>query len=190
MYSCTELLEISSRFINHHFLDIIHHEEFLNLPEERLLSLLCSNSLLVTSEEQVFEAALLWLEWQVEERVKSACRIMQNLKLALLDTSFLEEEVLRTEFVRNCPRCQNLVADAMRARTMNRLQIDTIQVRGETQGVYVLGGRNSEDCQLRSMEKYDIMKDRWAHMVSSGSTFVVTNPSINSTLTCFLQLLC
>ena len=166
MYSCCELSNTARDFISHHFLDVIQHEEFLNLQEHQIVELLKHDSLQVLNEEQVFEAALLWINWNQDERVESACHIMLQLKLALLDTSYLEEVVLCRDFVRNCPKCQNLVADAIRARTMNRLQIDSIHVRGDAQGIYVLGGRNSEDCQLKTIEKYDVLKDRWIRMVS------------------------
>lgn len=35
-------------------------------------------------------------------------------------------------------------------------------------GVFVLGGRNSSDCQLRTMERYDCLRDQWVPMVTRG----------------------
>jgi len=165
MYSCAELAETTLDFISHHFLEVIQHEEFLSLHENQITDLLKHDSLQVVSEEQVFEAALMWINWLPEERMQSTCQLMHHLKLALLDTSYLEESVLRVDFVRNCPKCQDLVADAIRTRTMNRLQIDSIHIRGVARGIYVLGGRNSEDCQLKTMEKFDVLKSRWIRMV-------------------------
>ena len=48
MYSCIELEAIARQYIFRHFLDVIQHDEFLNLSEERLMALLQSNSLQVS----------------------------------------------------------------------------------------------------------------------------------------------
>lgn len=100
--------------------------------------------------------------------MRSACTVLKNVRLALLDTAYLENVVLRTQFVQNCAKCQNLVANAIRTKSDNMALALTL--RSQPQGVFVLGGRNSTDCQLCSMEWYDVLQNRWISMVSSRLT--------------------
>lgn len=116
-------------------------------------------------EEQVFEAVRLWVEWDQTRRTRSACTVLKNVRLALLDPPYLEGVVLRTQFVQNCTKCQNLVANAIRAKGDSLALAQTL--RSQPQGLFVLGGRNSTDCQLCSMEWYDVLQNRWTSMVGT-----------------------
>ena len=100
---------------------------------------------------------------------------MQNVRLALLETDFLENEVLTLDFVRNCAQCQNLVANAIRLKTDNSA-LAAISSRSRPQGIFVVGGRNSTDCQLKSMERYDFLRDQWIPMVTEYVLF----PSVSN----------
>ncbi len=53
MYSCTELESVARRYIYSHFLDVIQHDEFLQLTTDRFIELLKSDQLQVNTEEQV-----------------------------------------------------------------------------------------------------------------------------------------
>ncbi|ELT90250.1 hypothetical protein CAPTEDRAFT_151321 [Capitella teleta] len=163
VYSCTELESVSRRYINQHFSEVIHHEEFLNLPECRLVELLSSDHLQVSSEEQMFEAALMWVNWVPSERQALMCGLMKQVRLPLLSDEFLENVVLQTEIVHGCPKCQSLVASAMHTKA-DPTSLSLISPRSQPQGIYVIGGRNSSDCQLKSMEKYDFLRDEWVTM--------------------------
>jgi len=59
MYSCSELETVARQYVHRHFLDVVRHEEFLNLTEDRLVTLLQSNSLRVMREEQVRRTGVL-----------------------------------------------------------------------------------------------------------------------------------
>lgn len=159
MYSCTELEGASRRYLQQHFLDVVHHEEFLNLPETRLMELLSSDQIQVPNEEQVFEAVVFWVNWAPRDRAASVCAVLKHVRLALLSSSYLEDVVMHTEHVQSCSKCQGLVDRALRGDGPTR-------PRSQPQGIYVMGGRNSSDCQLKSMEKYDFSRDLWVPMVS------------------------
>ena len=118
-------------------------------------------------EEQVFEAVMLWIEADEARRVRSSCALLKNVRLALLDTDYLETVVLRVQFVQTCARCQSLVASAIRTKDDNRAL--ALTVRSQPQGVFVLGGRNGSDCQLCSMEWYDVLQDQWISMVMKAA---------------------
>ncbi|PVD31908.1 hypothetical protein C0Q70_07334 [Pomacea canaliculata] len=163
MYACTELESVAREFIFQNFLLVSHTEEFFELSEDQLIGLLKSDKLHVTSENQVFEAACQWLRYDPQSRQQNACRILQNIRLALLDLPFLENVVLKSEFFRTCPQCQLLISNAIRTK-QDQSQLERITPRAQPPCIYVIGGRNSEQCQLSSMERYDFLTNEWFTM--------------------------
>lgn len=115
---------------------------------------------------QVFEAACQWLRYDPQSRQQNACRILQNIRLALLDLPFLENVVLKSEFFRTCPQCQLLISNAIRTK-QDQSQLERITPRAQPPCIYVIGGRNSEQCQLSSMERYDFLTNEWFTMVNA-----------------------
>lgn len=165
LYMCGELEMSARQFIFQNFLDVIHSEEFLQLSEDRLITLLRSDKLQVTSENQVLEATLSWIHADPENRTRNACHILQYVKLALIDLSYLENIVLKLDFVKNCLKCQQLIGNAI-ALHYDQSALELLTPRAQPPCVYVVGGRNSTDCQLKSMERYDFLIDQWHSVVS------------------------
>lgn len=165
LYMCGELEMSARQFIFQNFLDVIHSEEFLQLSEDRLITLLRSDKLQVTSENQVLEATLSWIHADSENRTRNACHILQYVKLALIDLSYLENIVLKLDFVKSCLKCQQLIGNAI-ALHYDQSALELLTPRAQPPCVYVVGGRNSTDCQLKSMERYDFLIDQW-HSVSN-----------------------
>ncbi|BFZ20955.1 hypothetical protein BsWGS_23995 [Bradybaena similaris] len=163
VYSCTELEAVARQFIYQNFLDVIRMEEFFELPEERLISLLKSDKLQVMSEAQVFEAACSWLQYDPGKRLCRASVILQNIRLALLECKYLENVVLKSEYFRTCPKCQLLISKAIRMK-MDSRELESVVPRAQPPCIYVMGGRNSTDSQLKSTEKYDFLLDQWLQM--------------------------
>lgn len=67
-HSCRELLRIADKFTQHNFQEVMESEEFLLLPVGQLVDIICSDELNVRSEEQVFNAVMSWLKYNVADR--------------------------------------------------------------------------------------------------------------------------
>lgn len=174
VYMCVELESAARQFIYQNFQEVIHTEEFLQLSEERLIDLLRSDKLQVMSETQVFEAAYSWLQWSCS-RAESACNVLKHIKLGLLEPQTLENVVLKSDFFRTCPKCQAIISMAMRCR-YERSNIQLLTPRAHPPCIYVVGGRNSIDCQLKSVERYDFLMDNW----SSAPSMNIARTAIGS----------
>ncbi|XP_074656230.1 kelch-like protein 12 [Tubulanus polymorphus] len=165
VYSCVELETAARHYVERHFADVVRSDEFFQLPESRLVELLKSESIQVEREEQIFEAAMSWIDWDPLRRAPNVCRVLPHVKLAHLDRDYLEERVVRADFVRACSKCQNVIAMAMRVKTDNNA-LATIRPRAQPQCIFVVGGRTSVASQLSSMERYDVVRDQWIPMGS------------------------
>ena len=68
-HNCTELLDAAIKYIECNFLDIVHGREFMSIDRADVVAkLLALEDIAVTSEEQVYEAALNWLRHDLEVR--------------------------------------------------------------------------------------------------------------------------
>ncbi|XP_011441284.3 kelch-like protein 3 [Magallana gigas] len=163
MYMCGELESASRHFINENFLEVIHCEEFMQLSCDRLITLLKSDTIRVNKENEVMEAVCNWIQWDPDSRFSEACRLLPHVKLPLLEISYLENVVVQSEFVKNCAKCQLLISKAI-TTLHDSTSLQLIRPRAMPISIYVLGGRNSSDCQLSSMERYDFLRDQWSHV--------------------------
>ncbi|XP_070534846.1 kelch-like protein 17 [Ptychodera flava] len=160
MYSCVDLEVTARRFIYQHFLEVIKTEEFFLMSEDSLIELLKSDKLQVAREEEVYEAAMKWMYYDFVNRQHLAYNLLQYIRLALLDMQYLKETVYKSDFILQNPDCKSLVENALRIRNDNQA-LSLIGNRAQPQSIYVVGGRNSVDCQLNSLERYDAIRDKW-----------------------------
>nr|XP_002738426.2 PREDICTED: kelch-like protein 5-like [Saccoglossus kowalevskii] len=160
MYSCVDLENAARRYIYQHFLEVIKTEEFLLISHNSLIDLLKSDKLQVTREEEVYEAAMKWIKIDYSNRKHLMFKLMQHIRLALLDMHYLKEVVYKTDCVLQNAECRSLVEKALKIRNDNQA-LALIGNRAQPQSIYVVGGRNSVDCQLSSLERYDAIRDKW-----------------------------
>lgn len=90
-HSCRELLRIADKFTQHNFQEVMESEEFLLLPVGQLVDIICSDELNVRSEEQVFNAVMSWLKYNVAERRQHLAQVsfvIHNSSEALLTNCY------------------------------------------------------------------------------------------------------
>lgn len=112
-HSCRELLRIADKFTQHNFQEVVtESEEFLLLPVGQLVDIICSDELNVRSEEQVFNACMAWLKYNVTDRRQHLSQVLQHVRLPLLSPKFLVGTVGSDLLVRSDEACRDLVDEA------------------------------------------------------------------------------
>ncbi|KAJ8393700.1 hypothetical protein AAFF_G00057530 [Aldrovandia affinis] len=84
LFSCTELKQSAKRMVEHKFPAVYRQEAFLQLSHELLLDLLSSDNLNVEKEETVREAAMLWLEYNMEARSQHLSSVLSQIRIDAL----------------------------------------------------------------------------------------------------------
>lgn len=64
-------------------------EEFMDLPVNQLMDIISSDELNVRSEEQVFNAVMAWVKYNVTERRPFLGQVLEHVRLPLLSPKFL-----------------------------------------------------------------------------------------------------
>lgn len=118
-YSLQPLLEQCQNLMYQDFDIVVKQAEFLELPMDRVLDLLDSESLKV-QEEVLVEAALLWVHHQVSQRKAALAKLLEKLRLPLLDPVFFTNMLEADELVQDCHDCRKLLQEARLYRAYGR----------------------------------------------------------------------
>ena len=95
-YGCVELEKEIHNHIMRNFVDIAHatdNEELLNLPADEMCDILGADNLNVKNEEVVWETMLNWIERDPQNRKQHIHKLMKQIRLGLLETSYFVEKV-------------------------------------------------------------------------------------------------
>ncbi|XP_077479883.1 kelch repeat and BTB domain-containing protein 2 [Stigmatopora argus] len=84
LFSCSELKQSAKRMVEHKFPTVYRQDAFLQLSHELLVDLLSSDNLNVEKEETVREAAMLWLEYNMEARSQHLSSVLSQIRIDAL----------------------------------------------------------------------------------------------------------
>ncbi|KAI5737572.1 hypothetical protein M8J76_014804 [Diaphorina citri] len=167
-HSCRDLLRIADKFTQHNFQEVMESEEFLILPVAQLVDIISSDELNVRSEEQVFNAIMSWLKYNVSERRQHLAQVLQHVRLPLLSPKFLVGTVGSDLLVRSDEACRDLVDEAKNYLLLPqerplmqgpRTRPRKPSRRGEV--LFAVGGWCSGDA-ISSVERYDPQTNQWS----------------------------
>eukprot|EP00058_Branchiostoma_floridae_P023766 XP_002609256.1 hypothetical protein BRAFLDRAFT_86834 [Branchiostoma floridae] len=173
-HACRELLRVADKFTQHNFQEVMESEEFMLLPANQLIDIISSDELNVRSEEQVYNAVMSWVRYNLPERRNQLPMVLQHVRLPLLSPKFLVGTVGADLLVKSDETCRDLVDEAKNylllpqerplmqgPRTRPRKPIRCGEV------LFAVGGWCSGDA-ISSVERYDPQTHEW-RMVASMS---------------------
>ena len=176
MHSCSKLELEAHRVALENFSAVVDYDEFLEILPERLITYLSSDLIDVRNEEIVYDAAMLWIHADVEQRLRHLYRVLENIRLVTVEVQYLESVIEKDPLIQSIEQCRSLVEDAKRyhetvmdqhGKRRRSMQMDMIQPRPSTvaKEVMVLVGGVSNlynsHVVLHSVEMYDPHKDKW-----------------------------
>ena len=159
-YSCEELELAAREFINQNFMEIMKNEEFLQLTFRNLIELLKSDKLQVRSEEDVYIAFETWLFKDYEGRKDFIPDILQYIRFPQLSLEFLQSKVYSSHYIKSNAQCHSILAEVMNESSDN-LPKHLTRRRALPRSIFAIGGRNSVECQLSTLERYDMYENEW-----------------------------
>lgn len=72
---------------------MVDAEEFLTLAPQQVAKLICSDRLMVPTEEKVFECVISWVHHDLERRQNDLALLMEHVRLPLLSQEYLVQRV-------------------------------------------------------------------------------------------------
>ena len=160
-YGCTRLAEQARKHTLLKFAEVASCEEFLQLELEQVCQLLSCDHLKVTSEEEVFDAAINWIEHNPSQRSHHTALLLRQIRLPLLPLAILADKVKCHQFVENDLECRNLLDESLISYHLlpeRRSSIPPERTRPrhchfDMGIVYAVGGLSSVPGNLSSVER-------------------------------------
>ncbi|EPB79605.1 AMOP domain protein [Ancylostoma ceylanicum] len=174
----SKAVTIVDAFIEENFGLISVAEGLVELTVDEIVELLSKDELQV-EEEQVFKAAMRWIEHSLS-RIEQTARLLSCVRLHLLEPEFFFENVCKNPIIKNSASCRNIVGGAKRngesisdvesydplekewsfVQPMRRARCSHCLVwNGEK--IYAVGGRENGNTTLREVEFYNVDRNIW-----------------------------
>ncbi|XP_060874121.1 ring canal kelch homolog isoform X2 [Metopolophium dirhodum] len=161
-YSCTKLLTNSELYIQQHFSEVVSGDEFLSLSSEQVLKLISSDTIIVPSEEKVFESVIRWVKYDSGSRKCILPQLMEHVRLPLTSKDYILKKVVEEPLIRNC--LKYYVSEALQFHTLKSEELNIQQnIRNKPRnGDKVLLAIGGIDIDLRNRTKwYDPKTYQW-----------------------------
>ncbi|XP_045214051.2 kelch-like protein 3 [Mercenaria mercenaria] len=166
-HACIELQQKSKKFILKHFTSVCLQEEYLQLTKDKLIEFLQDEELNIDSEEQVFQSAVRWLDFNTEGRTDDFEKVLEHVRLPLISPYYLYDVVEKQEVISRSDKCKVLVDEAKTYQLLrdrhSELQSTRTQLRkslGYMEVIICVGGEDDK-VVLRSVEMFDPDSCRW-----------------------------
>nr|XP_057905708.1 kelch-like protein 20 [Doryrhamphus excisus] len=168
-HSCKQLEKRSMDYILEHFSCVCQQEEFLSLCVDKLTEILASDDVNVSSEELVFEAAMLWLN-KCPSRKQSFDKVLEHVRLPLISPYYLHDVIESLDVVKENQGCQRLISEAKdylllkdRRRELFCPRTRPRRSTGTSEVIITVGGEDDK-VVLRSVESFDPMTNKWKNL--------------------------
>ncbi len=110
-HNCNELLDASLKFIECNFLEIARGKEFLYLDQhDVVVSITSRENLAITSEEEIYEAVLSWIQIDLEKRRKYALEVFKSVRFPSMSKDYLMHIVDNESVIKEDPDLLQLVS--------------------------------------------------------------------------------
>lgn len=145
-HGCGDLFKEADSFTKEGFEEVVRNQEFLLLSPECVTELFCSDDLNVSSEVQVFESLLIWVQHDVEGRKKHLSKLLSLVRLCLLPAEFLIDNVEMSSLFRDIGCCRELIMEAMKYQLLPKRQFElqsprTCPRKSTVGKLFVVGGK-------------------------------------------------
>jgi len=194
-FNSNQLHHACIRYIENNFQSVVASEGFLELDASLLLELILSDNILVTKEEQMYEAIMQWGRGTPEEephmsspgnpRSEYVKRLLQCVRYPLIDKEFLENVVLHNEYFAEGTHLRERALKALRyIQDDNKLKEDA-EIKVVHSG-FIVTEDNSNDQPIRRRKGHNFVELIFStcgdengvfyHIGTQGKTQRWTNP--------------
>jgi hypothetical protein len=125
VHDCGELEFQAWDVITEHFEDVVtENTEFLELSAEKLVEVIQYDDL-QASEEDIYEAALTWLQHSLEERTAFVYKVFSKIRFSLMDEHYFFDRVKNNAFLQAEPRIVAMFDDVIRYKLLKSRWMET-----------------------------------------------------------------
>ena len=150
-HGCFTLSKTAYQYAMRNFNQTTQLEEFLQCSLEEVVEFLSEDTLYVRHEEEVYEAALRWVKYNKQDRLKKIPKLAEIIRFPLMAWEFLVTKVLEDGFITSDSHTCYLFDEARMYHLTPQLRCEMNQcsrlrprkLYGQAEWIYVVGGETS-----------------------------------------------
>ncbi|XP_040576158.1 kelch-like protein 3 [Lepeophtheirus salmonis] len=120
IHGCIDLVESTHKYIEGHFTEVLDSEEFLCLEDPKMIiPLISSNTITVSGEEKILESVLAWVNHDLDKRCEYLSKLIEHVRLPLLDPFYLLSKVEESRLVKDSSECKDFIIEALKYHLYN-----------------------------------------------------------------------
>jgi len=165
LYDNQRIIDAASRFLRLNFYACSHSEEFLKLNVDTVCAITENDELHVDAEEQILDAVLRWINYDLKERITLGPRVLSHVRLAIVKLQSLID-AMDNPAIKKSIECRKMFDAAMHYHTVPHERVimpamikDSRKCSDVPGVIYALGGLapNSRS----AVEFYDPLANQW-----------------------------
>ena len=165
-HGCTKLKRAALRYAISKYVEVSKSDEFCILTLTQLLDLLSQDNLRVSSEEDVYDSAIRWVNFDIPSRSPHLPSLLNKIRFPLMSPEILVDKVKSNQLINSSLQCRDLLDEALimyhllpeRSGAISSEKTRARKCYFDTGVVYAVGGHNALGATLSSVE-------RLAHLV-------------------------
>ncbi|XP_007907175.1 kelch-like ECH-associated protein 1B [Callorhinchus milii] len=160
---CQELSLKAREYIYLHFSEVAKQEEFFNLTQCQLVSLISRDELNVRCESEVYHACIQWVKYECESRRPYIHALLNAVRCHSLTPNFLQTQLQKCEILRMDSKCKDYLVGVFKELTLHKpTQGCPCRSPKVSQLIYSAGGYFRQS--LSYLEAYNPLDARWVRL--------------------------
>ena len=187
-FNCESLRVAADKFILQNFLDVSRYDEFKSLTCSHVVKIISSDEIVVDREEQVFTAAMDWIHFDLDRRIKHLATIFRCIRLLRTSKYFIADVLERNEDLLMDKECLQIINEAKnilnfpdRRHTFKHRKEFTPRIYSDVTEIIIVCGGNQERMSANEVLCYVPSQDFWyplaplLHSRFVSASFVLDN---------------
>ncbi|XP_056660720.1 kelch repeat and BTB domain-containing protein 12-like isoform X1 [Monodelphis domestica] len=168
-----DLSDQAKKYLYQHFAEASLHEEILEIDVDQLMGLIKSDDLNISREESILDLVLRWVNHSRELRLESLVELLKQVRLGLVNPSFLREALKRNTALLCNSDCIDLIQGALDAIKKSKQLSLNLRYGMETTSLLLCIGNNSTGIRSRHGNYGDAS---FCYAPLTGKTYFLSSP--------------
>lgn len=176
-----DLSDQARRYLYRHFAEVSLQEEILEIEAQQLLSLIRSDDLNVSREENILDLVLRWVNHSQKSRSEHLIELLKQVRLVLVSPSFLVEARKRNTVLLCNSECHTMIEKALETIKKANQPSFSLRYGMETTSLLLCIGNNSLGIRSRHGSYADAS---FCYAPATKKTYFISSPKYGEGLGC------
>ncbi|XP_057273499.1 kelch repeat and BTB domain-containing protein 12 [Pezoporus wallicus] len=168
-----DLSDQARKYLYQHFAEVSLQEEILEIEFQQLLTLIKSDDLNISREENILDLVIRWVKHSRKSREEHLIELLKQVRLVLVSPSFLLEARKRNTMILCNSECNDMFEEALKAIKLSSHPSLSLRYGMETTDLLLCIGNNSLGIRSRHGSYADAS---FCYAPATQKTYFISSP--------------